>query len=494
MKDIIIVGAGIAGLSAGIYAVQSGFEVTIYESHTIPGGASTSWRRNGYLFEGGMHWLTGSSPKTLINKCWREVRALDDSVEIHNKEIFLTVEYEGITINLYTDLNKLSKHLLEIAPEDEKEILRLIKDIKSFSNFEMPITDLKGLKVKNKSSMSIGKAFSMIPALPRMSFYINQSSKEYSNRFKNKGLQLLFKSIVGEENNAMSLIFTIATVTSGDGGYPKGGSLEMAKRMEMYFKSLGGKIEYKSKVERVLVKDNTAYGVIVKGEEINSDAVIVTVDTLTAIDKLFEEAIKEPWAEKMRRDTKPMLNTFICLGIKEELEGISENTLFFSKQPLIHANKEINTLGLHNYYGYKGYAPEGCTAVTSAIMDDTYDFWKNAQENGTYEGEKQKLAENFINILAEKYPQIKGKVEVWDVATPLTYERYLGSYKGSWMSIMGKGEKTETYQTKPESIKNVYFAGQRMSLPGGLPVALETGRKAVQYLCKDNDVMFQKNI
>lgn len=80
MKDVIVIGAGIAGLSAGIYALQSGYNVTIYESHTIPGGASTSWRRKGYLFEGGMHWLTGSSPKVPLNRIWRELGALDDSV------------------------------------------------------------------------------------------------------------------------------------------------------------------------------------------------------------------------------------------------------------------------------------------------------------------------------------------------------------------------------------------------------------------------------
>ena len=68
MKKIIIVGAGLAGLTAGIYARQSGFDVTIYESHNIPGGASTSWRRKGYYFEGGLHWLTGSSPKTQLYK------------------------------------------------------------------------------------------------------------------------------------------------------------------------------------------------------------------------------------------------------------------------------------------------------------------------------------------------------------------------------------------------------------------------------------------
>ena len=62
-KRVIIVGAGISGLTAGIYARRSGFDVTILESHNISGGLSTSWKRKGYLFEGGMHWLTGSSEK-----------------------------------------------------------------------------------------------------------------------------------------------------------------------------------------------------------------------------------------------------------------------------------------------------------------------------------------------------------------------------------------------------------------------------------------------
>ena len=90
MKKIIIVGAGLSGLTAGIYARQSGFDVTIYESHSIPGGASTSWRRKGYYFEGGLHWLTGSSPKTQLYKLWREVHALDDSVAVYNRDPFFT--------------------------------------------------------------------------------------------------------------------------------------------------------------------------------------------------------------------------------------------------------------------------------------------------------------------------------------------------------------------------------------------------------------------
>ena len=67
-KKVIVIGAGVSGLSAAIYAARSGFDVTILEQHSTFGGLSTGWSRKGYFFEGGMHWLTGSSPKLVLNQ------------------------------------------------------------------------------------------------------------------------------------------------------------------------------------------------------------------------------------------------------------------------------------------------------------------------------------------------------------------------------------------------------------------------------------------
>lgn len=221
MKNILIVGAGIAGLTAGIYALQSGFHVTIYESHTIPGGASTSWRRKGYLFEGGMHWLTGSSPKTALNRLWHEVGALDDSVSVYNRDPFLAFDYKGQTAYLYRDVDKLCQHFLELSPEDENEINILCKDIKKFTKMSMPISDIKGVKVKKKSSVSLSLLLGMLPAMPRMSFYANQTVEEYSKRFKSPLLQFLLQNIIGPDSPATGMVFTLSTFAAGDGGYPR---------------------------------------------------------------------------------------------------------------------------------------------------------------------------------------------------------------------------------------------------------------------------------
>ncbi|HWQ58601.1 MAG TPA: NAD(P)/FAD-dependent oxidoreductase [Clostridia bacterium] len=493
-KNVIIVGAGIAGLSAGVYALQSGFNVTIYESHTIPGGASTSWRRKGYLFEGGLHWLTGSSPRVPLHKIWREVGALDDTVEIYNKDPFFTAEYQGKQAHLYQDTEKLRHHLRELSPEDGREIDRLIADVVRFESINSPVMDIPHVKVKKKSPGDAFFMLKMLPVLPRLSYYSKQSTQEYVRTFKSPLVRMLLENVAGGENNAAALVFTLATLAAGDGGYPKGGSLAMAARMAKKFLSLGGAIHYGKPVDRVWVQNGTARGVIVNGEHIAADAVIVTIDTLVAIESMFDAPIHEPWAEKMRRETLPMLDTFICAGVEADLSCEPERLVFAVDEPLICGGVPEYEVNVNHYAPYEGYAPAGCTALTSAIIRDSYDFWKACREDGTYEAEKQKLAESFIRKLNQRYPQTEGKVAVWDVATPLTYERYLHSYKGSWMTIMKKGAMPARYPCRPESIGNVYFAGQRLMSPGGTPVAVQTGRMAVQYLCRDTDAVFQGNL
>lgn len=492
MKKVIVVGGGIAGLSAGIYALQSGFDVTIFEMHTIPGGNSTSWKREGYFFEGGMHWLTGSGKDQPLYKEWCNLGALAADLPVYNRDPFLTYLDEGQNICLYRDVAKLEKHFLSISPADKREIKSLCKDLKRFKKISMPIMDLKGVQVKEKQKMPLSMLFTMILLVfPRMSALNKMSIQEYADQFRHPALRELLKAVVPSEFNASSLVFTLASLAAGDGGYPEGGSLSMALRMARHFEKLGGKIEFGRRVQKVLVKDGRAIGVVVKAEEILADAVVVTVDTLSAINNLFDEPLHEPWMDEMRTKTKLVMNTFIGLGIETDLSNLPENMVLPLDQPFTFAGNEFCTIGLNNYANFKGYAPKGCTAVTTALMGDTYDYWKDAKIKGTYEQEKRWLVDKIVDSLAAKLPQIKGKVVVWDVATPLTYERYCGTYKGSWMTVTGKDHKTVIYPSTIETIANLYLAGHRLQPPGGLPVALSTGRTAIQYLCRDTNTVFQ---
>ena len=71
-KSMIIVGAGIAGLSTGCYARMNGYKTTILEMHSIPGGLCTAWKRRGHAFDISMHWRLGSKSGP-FHQVWQEL-------------------------------------------------------------------------------------------------------------------------------------------------------------------------------------------------------------------------------------------------------------------------------------------------------------------------------------------------------------------------------------------------------------------------------------
>ncbi|MDR3319185.1 MAG: NAD(P)/FAD-dependent oxidoreductase, partial [Clostridiales bacterium] len=93
-KRIVIVGGGIAGLTAGIFARLYGFESVIAEKHSLLGGQCTGWYRNGEFVDGCMHWLTGTDDGRGLNKLWRDIGMLG-GVEVVEPAMFFRFEAAG---------------------------------------------------------------------------------------------------------------------------------------------------------------------------------------------------------------------------------------------------------------------------------------------------------------------------------------------------------------------------------------------------------------
>lgn len=489
-KNVIVIGAGIAGLSAAIYARRSGFDVTIYESHIIPGGLSTSWSRKGYLFEGGMHWLTGSSEKLVLNRIWKELGALQENNPIMVKDPFYTLVRGDKHLGLYRDLDKMEQHFVEYAPEDADMIHQMCKDIRLYQHVHPVVQDIPHLKSENPIKPTAQELAAMTPAIKRLLPLMKMSYTDYVNQFKNKDIRHLLRTVVGDRYNAVSFIYTLASFSTGDCGYPIGGSIRMAKNMADTFEKLGGKIKYHSPVDQVVIENKKITGIMCKGEFIPADSVIVTQDTRQAIDQLFKPELKESWVKKMRKNVVGEQNMFICLGVKGKFPNLPKGVVFPLDTPFQAGGLSFDELRINNYSEYQDHAPEGCTSLTCLLLGKSYDYWKAAKEDGTYKQKKQDLCDRFIAELEKFMPEIKGNIEVTDVATPCTYERYCNCFEGSWMSVWLPKGKAINYPSKAKSVKGLYFASQRTMSPGGLPCTVLSGRTAAQYLCRDNKVKF----
>ena len=320
MKKVIVIGAGIAGLTCGVYAQMNGFETEIYEMHSIPGGECTGWDRKGYHFDGCLHWLVGSKEGTSLNKLWRDTGALDDSVEIINYDIYVRYVEGDKAVNLYTDAGKLEQHLLELAPEDKAAIKKLCATLRNMGNFGMPIgkpmdmmTAGDGLKfaAKNLGSMS------------KIAHYNGMTMKELVADFKNPLLVRAFLTSFPEDYTAMAFITTLAGMNAGDCGFPCGGSRALAKRMEARFTALAGKVFYNAPVDKVLVEDSKAVGIrLADGRVVKADHVVSCADgyeTLTRFldDRFTPEAYRKLFATPQENPT--ITSALVFLGIDAEV-------------------------------------------------------------------------------------------------------------------------------------------------------------------------------
>ena len=91
MKKVVVIGAGIAGLTAATLLAKAGFDVTILENNSVVGGMCSSWTRNGYVIDNCIHWLTGTKDGTAMNELWRQIGALGDDIPMYRKEMFCSV-------------------------------------------------------------------------------------------------------------------------------------------------------------------------------------------------------------------------------------------------------------------------------------------------------------------------------------------------------------------------------------------------------------------
>ncbi|MGN0188059.1 MAG: phytoene desaturase family protein [Candidatus Cryptobacteroides sp.] len=470
MKSVIVIGAGVAGLTAAICCAAKGHKVCVLEQGTAAGGMSTSWERKGFHFEGGIHWLVGSTPgMRRIHRRWKQVGALRENNPLVFKDPIYVYRCGDVELNLWRDLSRVEREMTEFAPEDRKAVRKFCRDIRLTRAFFCTVRSFPDLMWR------VVQVPAFICALPGI---IGKTSDEYSAMFTNRHLRMLVNSLVDRGQNAISLVYTMASYAIGDNGYPKGGSTRMVQNMLEKAKALGVEIRYRKKVDKVRVEDGRVRGVVCEGDFLPSDDVIVATDTVKAVNTFFDGPLEEKWTERLKKFSDPQTCMFLSVGVEDSLENHHEALRFGLERPLELAGTSQDCLWTTIYHDTTGYAEKGCSCITVILFGDSYSYWKKAKEDGTYKEKKQEVTDAVIAELERHLPEIKGKIRVTDLATPLTYERYCGTHRGAWMSMWHKGELPMSTPKTARSVKGLHFAGFRTQLSGGLPVALNSGFKA----------------
>jgi len=114
-KSINIIGAGVAGLSAGCYGQMNGYRTHIFEMHTRSGGLCTSWERKGYTINGCIHWFMGAGPQANHYQIWKELGAIQGKKIVYYDESIRFEESDGKVFNFYTNIPIILSPLLMVT-------------------------------------------------------------------------------------------------------------------------------------------------------------------------------------------------------------------------------------------------------------------------------------------------------------------------------------------------------------------------------------------
>lgn len=490
MKKVVIIGGGIAGMTAGVLLQKAGFKTEIYEKNALPGGQCTGWKREGYFIDNCIHWLTGTRPGSALHELWKEIGALGDGVEIYQKEMFFSSKLNGETLTFWRDKERTRKEMLALSPEDEKEINKLIDYVSMAETMTVPVEkpfDAMNLFDFMKLGMSM-KAMGKV-----MKEYGNMDIKELAMRFKHPLIRRALLDYMPEGYQAYAFLVSYGTVTGGNGDIPRGGSLSMSLRIAKTYKTYGGVIHTNADVEKIILNDKKAEGILLRGgTKVEADYVICACDTDYTFHKLLPEKYMPKGLKKMyeNREKYPVSSGFQIAyavdGVFSELTG----TRVFSCSELNVGKQVVQGMSIQSYDYEPDFAPEGKMILQSNFSqsEEDYKYWEELySDKAAYNTKKAEIAEQAMERIIAEYPFLNGKIRVLDVWTPMTYTRYCNSYKGAYMSfVTTKQAKSITVPGTIKGIDNVLLASQWLMGPGGLPTAAAMGKFAAWRIIKKN--------
>lgn len=470
----------------GCYAQMNGFQTEIFEMHNLPGGQCTAWKRGGYIFDGCIHHLAGCKPGYLLYKVWEELGAFPKLQAIFPEDMCQVEDETGKRFTVYVDLERLRQEMLKLAPQDASAINDYIKAAKPFETLDMLDTSML-------DGADFTKRFLKMTGILK---YTMPMSK-YAQKFSDPYLRKTFPTIQYDwtETPTMVHLNMIGNSSSKNYGVIAGGSLEFSKTIAERYLKLGGTIHYNKKVDKILVESSRAVGIrLADGAEHREDIVVSDAFAYTTIYGMLGGQFVD---DKLKMQfTKPqdnmVMGIHVSYGLARDLSEEPRALVLFLEKPVKIADREHEKLDLE-LFGYDpSLAPKG-KGVLKVLLNTSYAFWSELYKNREkYEVEKQHVAQTVLANLEKRFPGITGQVEVTDVATPITTERFTGLGRG-FETNWGFLDTVRILRGPPKTLPGLggfYLIGST-SGGAGIPGCAVMGRNLVKKLCKKEGRPFE---
>ncbi len=459
--DIVVIGAGLCGLTFANTAAMRGWNVAVVEKHFKPGGYATNFERNKgeYTFDCSQHKITGIGPDGNMRDALTRAGLWDKidfklytdltCVIIEDKRYEFPVEYAGIKKKTY-----------EYFPEDKEGIDQFFADIESH-----------GMQNYMFARMALGEYKLNTDLLSESRKLSKRTAKEYfESLFSNPHLTIIWSTIASnlgclpEEADALYFLHFAYTFLSTGVGYVQGTAQSLANNLAKEAEARGVRFFYSEEVQNIHVKDGAVDSVETKRSIIRSPEVVATCAPQVVRKTITEGTLGPKFDEKIAK-LQVGLSSFInylALDVPPEELGFKRSEYFLTTLQGIHlSNDEKQTDKRYQYWpilitNYHKLDP----SLGNILQVTSHDIAGNWFELDRlqYREEKKRISDIIMGRFFEEFPQVRGHIEFHDMSSPKTNYKYTRSPEGAAYGFKATPGRNVRFLQKPR-VQGLQFVG-----------------------------------
>lgn len=477
--DVIVIGSGIGGLTAAALLARYGRRVIVCESHAIPGGAAHSFSRQGFHFDSGPSFYAGLSDPCSLNPLRQVLDAIEESIEAVAYDPLGHYHFPDGTVPIYGNAERYRQTIAEITATGaaeyqpfEQDLLQLYQGLREIPTLTLRADWQLAWVLLSRYGWA---SLKLVPQLGNIQASVGQVMDRWvQDSWVRRLIDLecfLLSGLKADGTVAPEVAFMLGERSNSVIDYPIGGSGAIVQALVRGLEKWGGQLRLNAHVEQILVEQDRAIGVRLKrGEELRAPVVISNAtlwDTYTQL--LKPEDL--PASYRQTALETPAVDSFMHLHLGIRADGLEHLT---GHHVVVHEAQDITTPGNTCMISIPSVwdanlAPSGHHVVHAYTLEP-YAGW---QRDADYETRKRQKAEPLFRALEKVIPDLRQRIVLELIGTPLTHAFYLRRYQGTYGPAIAAG--TGMFPSCHTPINGLYRVGDS-TMPGiGVPAVAASG-------------------
>ncbi|EGV44689.1 NAD(P)/FAD-dependent oxidoreductase [Bizionia argentinensis JUB59] len=487
--DAIIIGSGMSGLATAAILAKEGQKVLVLERHYTAGGFTHIFKRKGFEWDVGIHYIGNvQADKSILKKLFAYVSNDElkwaDMGDVYDRIIIGDKHYDFVK-----GVKNFKEKMIGYFPEEANAINTYVETV------------FKAAKTSRN--------FYLTKAIPPFlntlfGWFLKRPFHKFSDRTTYEVLRSitdnedLIKVLTGQygdyglppKQSSFSMHASVASHYFEGGSFPIGGSSQVVKTIDPVIAAAGGTILISAEVEEVVIKNNQAIGVKMKdGRIFKAKNIVSSAGVFTTYNKLLPPAIVEK--HKLLKNLQKVNPSVAHVSLYIGLEGSPEELKIPKTNYWIYPAEGDHDTCVKNYLedlsqpfpvAYisfpsakdpdwsNRYPGKSSIDIITLVPYETFEKWTDTswkKRGDDYEAIKEDISKRLLQILYKQLPQVEGKITCYELSTPLTTQHFVNYHKGEIYGLDHSPARFRQSFLKPRTpIKNFYLTGQDIATAG----------------------------